>query len=199
MDYAKPIRVCKDAWIGASVSIMPGVTIGQHSVVGSGSVVTADIPANVIACGNPCRVIRKIGEKDDNFMPENVKSKTTPALHKENAIKVEKERMFYRDFPSSPKDMPDFKEKFLALTKGLDAESIKTAVRAAWNRKQFSERDFIVQKGEYLLKRERNGDYCRVFFDALIPYKAEVFKYVQTYYRCFMGCKSVSLYPTFQL
>lgn len=76
---------------------------------------------------------------------------------------------------------------------------IDKAVRAAWNRKQFSERDFIVQKGEYLLKRERNGDYCRVFFDALIPYKAEVFKYVQTYYRCFMGCKSVSLYPTFQL
>ena len=76
---------------------------------------------------------------------------------------------------------------------------IDKAVRTAWNRKQFSERDFVVQKGEYLLKHERNGDYCRVFFDALIPYKTEVFKYVQAYYRCFMGCKSVSQYPTFQL
>lgn len=76
---------------------------------------------------------------------------------------------------------------------------IDKTVRTAWNRKQFSERDFIVQKGEYLLKRERNGDYCRVFFDALIPYKAEVFSYVQLYYRCFMGCKSVCHYPIFQL
>lgn len=76
---------------------------------------------------------------------------------------------------------------------------IDKAVRTAWNRKQFSENDFQIQKGEYRLKYEKNSDYCRVFFDALIPYKAEVFKYVQAYYRCFMGCKSVKLYPSFEL
>lgn len=76
---------------------------------------------------------------------------------------------------------------------------IDKAIRTAWNRKQFSENDFTVQKGEYRLKHEKNGDYCRVFFDALIPYKTETFKYVQSYYRCFMGCKSVSLYPMFHL
>lgn len=72
-------------------------------------------------------------------------------------------------------------------------------VRTAWNRKQISEKDFVVQKGEFRLKYEKNGDYCRIFFDALIPYKAEVFRYVQSYYRCFMGCKSVSQYPMFYL
>lgn len=76
---------------------------------------------------------------------------------------------------------------------------IDKAVRTAWNRKQFSEKDFSIIKGEYRLKFEKNGDYCRVFFDALIPYKTEVFKYVQQYYRCFMGAKSVSTYPTFNL
>ena len=76
---------------------------------------------------------------------------------------------------------------------------IDKAVRTAWNRKQFSENDFVIQKGEYRLKHEKNGDYCRVFFDALIPYKTDVFKYVQSYYRCFMGKKSVKQYPQFLL
>lgn len=74
---------------------------------------------------------------------------------------------------------------------------IDKTVRTAWNRKQFSEKDYQVQKGEYRLKFEKNSDYSRVFFDALIPYKTEVFKYVQNYYRCFMGRKSVSQYPVF--
>ena len=51
----------------------------------------------------------------------------------------------------------------------------------------------------YKLKHEKNGDYCRVFFDALIPYKTEAFKYVQSYYRCFMGCKSTAQFPKFYL
>lgn len=76
---------------------------------------------------------------------------------------------------------------------------IDKAVRTAWNRKQFSEKDFLVQKGEYRLKPAKNGDYCRVFFDALVPYKTEVFKYVQAYYRCFMGRKSVTQYPKYNL
>lgn len=76
---------------------------------------------------------------------------------------------------------------------------VDKAIRTAWNRKQFSEKDFVVQKGEYRLKYEKNGEYCKVFFDALIPYKGKVFKYVQDYYRCFMGKKSVSQYPLFEL
>ena len=76
---------------------------------------------------------------------------------------------------------------------------IDKTIRTAWNRKQFSEKDFIVSKGEYRLKFEKNADYCKAFFDALIPYKAEVFKYVQNYYRCFMGRKSITQYPVFNI
>ena len=76
---------------------------------------------------------------------------------------------------------------------------IDKAIRTAWNRKQFNEKDFVVRKREYVLKREKNGDYCRVFFDAMIPYKISVFKYVQSYYRCFMGRKSEVQYPSFNL
>lgn len=74
---------------------------------------------------------------------------------------------------------------------------IDKTTRIAWNRKEFSEKDFIVDRGEYRLRHEKNGDYCRVFFDALIPYKTEMFKYVQAYYRCFMGRKSITQYPKF--
>lgn len=76
---------------------------------------------------------------------------------------------------------------------------IDKTVLTAWNRKQFQEKDFQVMKGEYRLKYEKNSDYCKVFFDALIPYKNDIFKYVQSYYRCFMGRKSVNQYPTFQM
>lgn len=76
---------------------------------------------------------------------------------------------------------------------------IDKAVRTAWHRKQFSESDFQVQKGEYRLKFEKNAQYSQVFFDALIPFKTEVFKYIQSYYRCFMGCKSETAYPQFVL
>ncbi|MCM1222843.1 MAG: type V CRISPR-associated endonuclease Cas1 [Bacteroides sp.] len=76
---------------------------------------------------------------------------------------------------------------------------IDKAVRTAWNRKQFSEKDFLIHKGEYRLRYEHNAKYCRVFFDALIPYKTEVFKYIQSYYRCFMGRQSVKTYPMFLL
>lgn len=76
---------------------------------------------------------------------------------------------------------------------------IDKTVRFAWNRKQFSEKDFVVQKGEFRLKFEKNADYCRIFFDSLIPHKRDIFKYVQSYYRCFMGRKSVTQYPQFIL
>lgn len=76
---------------------------------------------------------------------------------------------------------------------------IDKTTRTAWNRKQFLEKDFQVQKGEYRLRNENNRIYCRVFYDALMPYKNDIFKYVQSYYRCFMGCKSVKEYPMFLL
>jgi len=60
LEYAKPIVIGEDAWIGGSAVICPGVTIGARSVIGAGSVVTKDIPADVFAAGNPCKVIRSI-------------------------------------------------------------------------------------------------------------------------------------------
>lgn len=62
LEYTKPISVGNDVWFGAGVQVMPGVTIGSNVVIGGGSVVIKDIPDNVIAVGNPCRVIREIGE-----------------------------------------------------------------------------------------------------------------------------------------
>lgn len=58
-EYAKPIKVGNDVWLGGNVCVMPGVSIGNNVVIGAGSVVTKNVPSNVIACGNPCRVIRK--------------------------------------------------------------------------------------------------------------------------------------------
>ena len=58
LEYAKPIAIGEDAWIGGSAIICPGVSIGDRSVIGAGSVVTKDIPSDVFAAGNPCKVIR---------------------------------------------------------------------------------------------------------------------------------------------
>lgn len=60
VEYAKPISIGEDVWIGGSAVICPGVTIGDRSVIGAGSVVTSDIPADVFAAGNPCKVIRSL-------------------------------------------------------------------------------------------------------------------------------------------
>ena len=62
--YAKPVKIGNNVWVGAGVHITPGVTIGDNTIIGAGSVVTKDIPANVIAAGVPCRVIREITEAD---------------------------------------------------------------------------------------------------------------------------------------
>ena len=64
LEYAYPITVGNNVWIGANVSVLPGVSIGDNSVIGAGSVVTRSIPANVLAAGNPCRVIREITDED---------------------------------------------------------------------------------------------------------------------------------------
>ena len=67
LQYNAPVHIGRNCWIGAGALIMPGVTIGDNTVIGAGSVVTKDIPAGVVAVGNPCRVMREIGEKDREF------------------------------------------------------------------------------------------------------------------------------------
>lgn len=67
LQYNKDVYIGENAWIGAGVLIMPGVHIGQNTVIGAGSVVTRDIPDNVVAVGNPCRVLREVGEHDREF------------------------------------------------------------------------------------------------------------------------------------
>ncbi len=65
LEFAHPITVGNDVWFGAAVQVMPGVTIGNNVVIGSGSIVTKDIPDNVIAVGNPCKILRPITSADD--------------------------------------------------------------------------------------------------------------------------------------
>ena len=60
LEYAKPIEIGDNVWIGGNVVILPGVTIGSNTVIGAGSIVTKDIPSNVVAVGNPCKVIKKL-------------------------------------------------------------------------------------------------------------------------------------------
>ncbi len=67
LEYGKPVTIGNDVWIGGSVVINPGINIGNNVVIGSGSVVTKDIPSDVVAAGNPCKVIRKITEKDREY------------------------------------------------------------------------------------------------------------------------------------
>ncbi len=71
--YNMPIHIGKNCWLGAGVIVLPGVTIGDNSVIGAGSVVTKDIPANVIAVGNPCRVLREINDRDKEYYFKNRK------------------------------------------------------------------------------------------------------------------------------
>lgn len=69
LEIALPISVGNNVWIGANVSVLPGVTIGDNTIIGAGSVVNKDIPSNVIAVGNPCKVIRNVTEKDKEKYP----------------------------------------------------------------------------------------------------------------------------------
>lgn len=70
LEYALPITVGDDVWIGGNVCVMPGATIGNNVVIGGGSVVTKDIPSGVVAVGNPCRPIKKIDEIDKDKYKE---------------------------------------------------------------------------------------------------------------------------------
>lgn len=67
MQYNIDVHIGKNVWIGAGSVILPGVTIGDNTVIGAGSIVTKDIPSNVVAVGNPCHVMRDIGEHDREY------------------------------------------------------------------------------------------------------------------------------------
>ena len=71
--YNLPIYIGNNVWIGAGSIILPGVKIGNNSVIGAGSVVTRDIPANAVAVGNPCRILRKINENDMKYYHKDMK------------------------------------------------------------------------------------------------------------------------------
>ena len=71
--YNLPVHIGNRVWIGAGAIILPGVTIGDNSVIGAGSVVTKDIPSDVVAVGNPCRVLREINEYDYEYYRKNCK------------------------------------------------------------------------------------------------------------------------------
>ena len=67
LQFNMPVRIGCNCWLGAGVIVLPGVTVGDNVVIGAGSVVTKDIPDNVVAVGNPCRVLRPVGEQDRQF------------------------------------------------------------------------------------------------------------------------------------
>lgn len=67
LQFNMPIHIGKNCWLGAGVIVLPGVSIGDNTVIGAGSIVTKDIPANVVAAGNPCRVMRSIGQHDREY------------------------------------------------------------------------------------------------------------------------------------
>lgn len=68
-----PVHIGNNVWIGAGSVLLPGVTIGDNSVIGAGSIVTKDIPANVVAVGNPCRILREINDRDKEYYYKNRK------------------------------------------------------------------------------------------------------------------------------
>ena len=71
LQYNKDVYIGENTWIGAGVIIVPGVRVGKNTVIGAGSIVTKDIPDNVVAVGNPCRVLREVGERDKKYFYKN--------------------------------------------------------------------------------------------------------------------------------
>ena len=67
LQYNLPVHIGRNCWLGAGVIVMPGVTIGDNTVIGAGSIVTKDIPSGVVAVGNPCRVLREVGQHDREY------------------------------------------------------------------------------------------------------------------------------------
>ena len=77
IEYAFPISIGNNVWVGGGVIVNPGITIGNNVVIGSGSVVTKDIPSNCIAVGNPCKVIKQITDEDKQYYFKNLKFDNT--------------------------------------------------------------------------------------------------------------------------
>ena len=73
LQYNKDVYIGENTWIGAGVVIVPGIKIGKNVIIGAGSIVTKDIPDNVVAVGNPCKVIREVGEHDREYFYKNEK------------------------------------------------------------------------------------------------------------------------------
>ena len=73
LQYNLPVHIGDNVWIGAGAIILPGVTVGDGSVIGAGSVVTKDVPGGVVAAGNPCRVLREIGGRDQEYYYKNLR------------------------------------------------------------------------------------------------------------------------------
>lgn len=65
--YNAPVHIGRNCWLGAGVIIVPGITVGDNVVIGAGSIVTKDIPSNVLDAGNPCKVLREINEHDKEY------------------------------------------------------------------------------------------------------------------------------------
>ena len=93
LGYGLPVTIGNNVWLGGNTVVCPGVTIGDNTVIGAGSVVTKDIPANVVACGNPCKVVREITEQDKQF------------AYKHTPIDQEA-KDFLQQLQSSPKQQP---------------------------------------------------------------------------------------------
>jgi len=85
-EYAFPVIIGNNVWIGGHVVINPGVTIGNNSVIGAGSVVTKDIPPNVIAVGNPCKVLREITDADPQYYYKNIPFPNTEGVKNKNQL-----------------------------------------------------------------------------------------------------------------
>ena len=71
--FNMPVHIGRNCWLGAGVIVLPGVTIGDNTVVGAGSIVTKDLPANVVAVGNPCHVLREINDRDRKYYFKELK------------------------------------------------------------------------------------------------------------------------------
>lgn len=78
--YSFPAKIGNNVWLGANVTILPDVTIGDNAAIGAGSVVTKDIPANVVAADNPCCVLREIGARDREFYFKDHRMSDCPEL-----------------------------------------------------------------------------------------------------------------------
>ena len=73
LQFNKDVYIGENVWIGANVVVLPGITIGKNTIIGAGSIVTRDIPENVIAVGNPCKVMREVSERDKEYFYKNEK------------------------------------------------------------------------------------------------------------------------------